>query len=101
MNIQSVNKNSFVKVNIINNLSKSTGFSNSFSKKLINDLINVLIESIKNNEFILKNIGTFKIIIKKERIGRNPKTKDEFIISSRKSISFKAAKKIINTLNKN
>jgi integration host factor subunit alpha len=96
-----VNKNSFVKVNIINNLSKSTGFSNSFSKKLINDLINVLIESIKNNEFILKNIGTFKIIIKKERIGRNPKTKDEFIISSRKSISFKAAKKIINTLNKN
>lgn len=96
-----MNKNSFVKVNIINNLSKSTGFSNSFSKKLINDLINVLIESIKNNEFILKNIGTFKIIIKKERIGRNPKTKDEFIISSRKSISFKAAKKIINTLNKN
>ena len=96
-----MNKNSFVKVNIINNLSKSTGFSNSFSKKLINDLLNVLIESIKNNEFILKNIGTFKIIIKKERIGRNPKTKDEFIISSRKSISFKAAKKIINTLNKN
>lgn len=96
-----MNKNSFVKVNIINNLSKSTGFSNSFSKKLINDLINVLIESIKNNEFILKNIGTFKIIIKKERIGRNPKTKDEFIISSRKSISFKAAKKIIKTLNKN
>ena len=28
----------------------------------------------------LKNIGTFKIINKKERIGRNPKTKEEFYI---------------------
>ena len=36
---------------------------------------------------------------KKERLGRNPKTREEFIISSRKSISFTISKKILNNLN--
>jgi nucleoid DNA-binding protein len=76
------------KLDIIKNLSKNSGFSVNFSKKLINDLILILINNIKNGGLTLKNIGTFKILHKKERLGRNPKTKEEFKISSRKSISF-------------
>ena len=47
----------------------------------------------------LKNIGTFNLIKKKERLGRNPKTKEKFIISSRKSVIFKPSKSILNVLN--
>ena len=91
-------KKNFTKENLINDLSKRTGYSLNFSKKIINDLINIIIENIKGGNLKLKNLGSFKIIKKKERLGRNPKTKEEFLISSRKSISFTPAKKISNKI---
>lgn len=87
------------KENLIKSLSKKTGFSLNFSKKLINDLIDIILDNTKNGNFNLKNLGSFKIMYKKERIGRNPKTKEEFLISSRKSINFTPSKKISNKLN--
>ncbi len=92
-------KKNYTKQDLINDISENTGFSLSFSKKLVNDLINIIIDNIKKGDFILKNIGSFKIIDKKERIGRNPKTGKEFIISSRKSLSFTPSKKITQNLN--
>ena len=96
-----MSNNKLIKDNIIKNLSKQTGFSFRFSKKLINDLINIFIKNIKTNNFNLKNIGTFKLINKRERWGRDPKTKEEFIINSRKTLSFITSKNLSNLLNKN
>tara|TARA_Y100000389_G_C17321006_1_gene443033 strand:- start:532 stop:816 length:285 start_codon:yes stop_codon:yes gene_type:complete len=93
-----VNNKNIIKIDIIKDLSKNTGFSNNFSKKLIDDLINVLIIQIKNGSLNLKNFGSFKLRSKKERLGRNPKTKKEHLISSRKSIIFVASSKILNML---
>ena len=92
-------RNNFTKKDIIKYLSEKTGFSELLSKSIINDLLKTLVEIIKKENLNLKNIGTFKLIDKKERIGRNPKTNEEFIISSRKSISFSSSKKIVNLLN--
>ena len=89
------------KIQIIQNLRKKSGFSINLSKKLINDLIDVLILNIVNNKLSLKNIGSFKLLNKKERIGRNPKTKKEFVINSRKSLSFIASKRLLSFLNQN
>ena len=96
-----MNKNNFTKKNIVDDLSENTGFSTNYSKKIINDFIFIISEEIKNNNFNLKNIGSFKLINKNERLGRNPKTNEKFIISSRKSISFTVSKKILSILNKN
>tara|TARA_B100001057_G_C22624033_1_gene861710 strand:- start:48 stop:338 length:291 start_codon:yes stop_codon:yes gene_type:complete len=87
------------KQDLIKNLSIKTGFSSNLSKKIINDLIELLIQNIKMGSLNLKNIGSFKIIYKKARIGRNPKTRKKFNINSRKSISFTASKKILEKLN--
>ena len=87
------NKN-IKKIDLANDLSLNTGYSVSFSKKLISDIISSIIISIKNDTLKLTNIGTFKIIKKNRRIGRNPKTGKEFIISARNSISFIPSKKI-------
>ena len=92
-------KINFKKKDIAKKLSDKTGFSFNYSQKLINDLLNILIKNIKINGLNLKNIGTFKLIDKKERVGRNPHTMEVFVVSSRKSISFNASKKIINILN--
>ena len=91
-------RNNLKKIDIIKILNNQTGYSTNYSKKLINDLIEIIILNIKKGNLRLKNIGSFKIINKRERIGRNPKTKKEHIISSRKSISFTPSKKILEKL---
>ena len=94
-----MNKIKIKKIDLIKDLNKETGFSNSFARKLIDDLIDIITDNIKDGHLNLKNIGSFKIKHIKERLGRNPKTKEEFLISSRKTISFTASKKIYKKIN--
>ena len=90
---------SFKKIDLSKNISEKIGVSVSLSKKLTEDLLEILSNKIKDNDLNLKNVGSFRIIDKKDRIGRNPKTKEEFIIRSRKSISFTASKNLIANIN--
>ena len=90
---------SFKKIDLSKNISEKIGVPVSLSKKLTEDLLEILSNKIKDNDLNLKNLGSFRIINKKERIGRNPKTKEEFIIRSRKSISFIASKNLIAIIN--
>ena len=94
-------KNNLTKIDIAKELSKKTGYSLELSKILINNLLIVLISAIKKNKLNLKNIGTFRLINKSERIGRNPITKENFVITSRKSISFISSKKLLSVVNLN
>ena len=94
MTSNNITKNDFSK-----NISDKTGFSISLSKKIADDLFIIFTEMIKNNDLVLKNIGTFKLSKKNERIGRNPKTKEEFLISGRKSIRFIVSKNLSKVLN--
>ena len=89
----------YTKNNFINELSKKTGFSKSISKRLINNLLEILITNIATGKLVLKNIGTFKLLKKKERVGRNPKTKEEFIIEPRKSLTFIPSRHLSSLLN--
>jgi len=95
-----VSNNNLKRIDLAKSLSKKKGFSKLLSKELIDSLISILIINIKKKNLNLKNIGTFKIINKNERIGRNPKTKKIYTISSRKSISFLASKKLTKLINK-
>ncbi len=93
-------KTNFKKDDLINNLSKKSGFSYNYSKKLINDFIEFLIINIKKNDLRLKNLGSFTLVSKKKRIGRNPKTLEEFEISARKSLIFTPSKNLLKKINK-
>ena len=93
-------KNNLNKKDIYKFISKKKGFSVLLSKKLVDNIIEIMVNLLKQNGLILKNIGSFKIVDKKERIGRNPKTKETFIINARKSIVFKASKNLLKKINK-
>ena len=88
------------KKDIAEELSKKTGFPKSYSEKIINDLLACFIEQISNSGLYIKNFGKFKIINKKERIGRNPKTKKEYKITSRKTLSFLPSNRFKEFLNR-
>ena len=94
-------KNNLAKIDIAKELSSISGYSLALSKHLIDDVLRIISQEIKKGNFILKNIGTFKVIAKAERKGRNPKTNVPYIIKSRKSLSFSSSKKLINKLKHN
>ena len=94
-------KPNFTKKDLCKNIKDKTGLSYNYSDKIINNLINILAKKIIKGNLILKNIGTFKVLKKKSRIGRNPKTKKKYIITERNSLSFTASKNALKILNRN
>ena len=76
------------------------GFSKQISENLIDDFFQTIIENL-NKEKTLKisKFGTFSIRQKKSRLGRNPKTKKETIISERNVVLFKASKEFKDFIN--
>ena len=77
------------KKDLVNLVYMQLGFSKQISENLIDDFLFTVVSKIKSEKKLkLSKFGTFSIRQKKSRIGRNPKTKEEFLISKRKSIRF-------------
>ena len=77
------------------------GFNRKQCLDIVNDIIDIIIDGLQSDKKVkIHNFGTFKMNNKKSRIGRNPKTKEEYNISSRNVIIFKASKILLNLINK-
>jgi len=89
------------KSNISKQISSRIGFSKLYSDKITDNLI-IVLKNLTNEKsnIKIKNFGTFKILLKNERIGRNPKSKKEYKIRSRKSVTFSSSSKITKKLDK-
>jgi len=88
------------KKDLVNLTYMQIGFSKLISENLINDFFSIIILSLKNeNKIKISKFGTFSIKTKKERIGRNPKTKEEKKISERNVVQFKASKEFKDLIN--
>ena len=93
-------KKNFTKKELINKLYQNIGFSKNFSSKIIDNFFETLIEELINsNKIKISSFGTFKVINKKKRIGRNPKTKKEAIILPRKVVKFSPSLLVKQKLN--
>ena len=94
-------KKNFTRKNLSNNIYQNLGFSKNISSLIIDDFFESLIsELIKFNKIKIASFGTFEVIDKKERIGRNPKTKVEAKITARKVVKFKPSSSIKEKLNR-
>ena len=87
-----------------NKLAERINVRLGYSKEEAKEFIEVFLNCIKVNMNVKENIkisklASFKIISKKERIGRNPKTGQEAIISKRKVVSCKFSKNLKNKIN--
>ena len=94
-------KKNLTRKNLSSKVYQNLGFSKNFSAIIVDNFFENLIEElIKSNKIKISSFGTFKVISKKERIGRNPKTKVEAKITSRKVVTFKPSFHIKEKLNK-
>ena len=93
-------KKNFTKKELINKVYQNLGFSKNFSSTIIDDFFEFVTSELKKfNKVKLSSFGTFVITNKKERIGRNPKTKVEVKISARRVVKFKPSTIIKKKLN--
>ena len=89
------------KKDIVNSIYMQIGFSKKISETLLEDLFQILLKNIIYEKKVkISNFGTFTLIKKKQRLGRNPKTKENKIISERNVILFKASKEFKEYINK-
>ena len=90
------------KKEIINSIYMQIGFSKKISETLLEDILEIILKNIVIHKKVkIAKFGTFLLRKKKERIGRNPKTKKSEIISERNVILFKASKDFKKFINKN
>ena len=95
-------KKNLTRKDLSNKIYKSLGFSKNISLKIIDDFFeNIINEIIKSNKIKISSFGTFSVLNKNERIGRNPKTKESAKINSRKVVKFKPSLSLKEKLNKN
>ena len=88
------------KKDLVNLVYMQLGFSKQISENLIDDFLAIILQNIISEKKLkLSKFGTFKIRQKKPRIGRNPKTKESKIISSRDVVLFKASKEFKELVN--
>ena len=88
------------KKDLVNLIYMQLGFSKQISENLINDFLSTIILNIKKEKKLkISKFGTFTLRKKKSRIGRNPKTKEKKVISSREVVLFKPSKEFKEFIN--
>ena len=97
-----INKQNISRDEIAEAMKVEFGFNRKLCLDIVNDIIDIIIEGlILDKKVKIHNFGTFKLSSKKSRVGRNPKTREEYNISSRNVITFKASKILLKYINKN
>ncbi len=77
---------------LANRLREQHGLTMSDAYKLIDIIFDEIRESLINGEEVkFAGFGSFKILTKPQRMGRNPKTGVPAVITARKVASFKAS----------
>ena len=92
-------KKTITKQSIANAVTAQVGISNSHAQELVELFFKTIAQGLKEDGIVkISRFGTFQILNKKERIGRNPKSMEDAIIKARKVVTFKASDIVRNKL---
>ena len=90
---------SFTKSDIAKNIAKEISISNKSAKQLLDKFIQVVVSSSNNRQVKISGFGTFVRKKTPARIGRNPKTGQEFKILERIKLNLILSNKIKQKIN--
>ena len=93
-------RKNFTRNKLAQRINVKLGYSKEEAKEFIEVFLNYIKVNMNTKENIkISKFASFKVISKKERIGRNPKTGQDAIISERKVVSCKFSKNFKNKIN--
>lgn len=78
-----------VKADIVRSIELQLGLSHEEASEQVEQILALIKSNLTSGESVLiSGFGQWKVRHKKSRIGRNPKTKDEYEISPRRVVTF-------------
>ncbi len=84
---------SVTKKDIIDIVSKRTGYKKNHTKDIVEKVLQVFMERLaQESRMEIRNFGVFKVKRTPRRIGRNPVTKEVADVPARNIVQFKAGK---------
>jgi len=93
-------KKTLTKKDLANVINKKLGYSKEEAKGFTQVFFNSIINNVvREKKLKITKLGTFLVIKKKARMGRNPKTQKEALITKRNVISFKFSKLLRDKMN--
>tara|TARA_Y100000992_G_scaffold207774_1_gene142358 strand:- start:201 stop:473 length:273 start_codon:yes stop_codon:yes gene_type:complete len=87
------------KASISKNISNELNISKKESKKIFEKFISLIIGKSTKQNVKIHGFGVFSIHQTPKRVGRNPKTKESYIIMPMNKLIFKASEKVKEVLN--
>ena len=88
-------RKTITRTNLADALHEQVGLSRNECESLLEDVLNEITDCLATGDaFKMHNFASFCIHQKNERIGRNPKTKEEVPIPPHKVVLFKASSKL-------
>ena len=95
MKRSNITKNEIIKI-----INSSLGTPLSLSEKILDEILNIIVDGLNSENIVkIKGFGTFKILNKNSRIGRNPKTGQTHKIDARKTVAFYPSKNFKRVIN--
>ncbi len=80
-------------------VSQSLGISLKECQKITEKFILLVKQKSKSNKIKISGFGSFQVLETPQRLGRNPKTKESYIIDKRTKLNFKASNQVKKILN--
>ena len=90
---------SLTKNNIINKIKKNSSLSVGEASSIFESFLSVIKSKSKSKSVKLSGFGTFSFKKTPKRAGRNPKTKDSYIIPELYKLNFKPSSKVKEQIN--
>ena len=73
--------------------------SKAAAKRIVDAITDSMIESIASGELAIAGLGTFHVVAREARVGRNPQTGDAIDIPAKNVPKFRASKKLKEAVN--
>lgn len=94
-----MSKNTFSKSDLIAEVAKKANLKQKDAKAAVDAAFDIISEKVKTQNVALHAFGTFKVSSRAARKGRNPQTGAEMTIKASKSVSFKPASVLKESVN--
>jgi len=87
------------KAQLVERLAKSAGLTKKETQALLDGLVTTIVAAVKKGDPVkIPDLGTFKKVQSKARMGRNPQTGEPVKIPARKKVRFTVAKSFKDTV---
>ena len=87
------------KAELISAMAKQTGLTKADSERALNSFIDIVKTAIKKDGKVpLAGLGTFLLVARKARTGRNPQTGQTIQIKASKAVRFRPGKELKDTI---